>query len=83
METEIINKFSKTIGILLKKGFVVIPDEFYYWNETTESFVNENFRVDIYPSGKIVSTVEFRSYKDIEKYRKIWNDENYLPQELK
>ena len=69
MELRIIKKVSKVKEILISKGFVAIPKNFYYEEETVESFVNENFRVDIYPSGKICSVVEFHFSKDIEKYK--------------
>ncbi len=70
MELEIIRKISKVKEILIQKGFVPIPKNLYYEEENVESFVNEKFRVDIYPSGKICSTVEFHFLKDIEKYKR-------------
>ena len=70
MELKIIVKVSKVKEILISKGFVAIPKHFYYEEENVESFVNEKFRVDIYPSGKICSTVEFHLSKDIEKYKR-------------
>ncbi len=71
-DLDIIRKISRIRGTLIARGFVILPDCFYYDGEEVECFVSENFRVDVYPSGKTQSTVEYYSRKTIEKYKEYW-----------
>lgn len=68
----LLRKISKIRGILLSKGYTIIPKDFKALDDDGESFVNRKFRVDIYQDGKVESEIEYHHPRFISLCNNFW-----------
>lgn len=72
MNIKQLRKISMVRGILLSKGFTIIPQTFKAFDDTSESFVNWKFRVDVCDDGTTESYIEYHHQRFLSLCENFW-----------
>lgn len=68
-----LRRLSKVRGILLSKGFVILPEDFKgILGCMVETFINEKFRVDVDDEGETQSSIEWHHPRFISQCKEFW-----------